>query len=126
VIPGSQHFGGRGACWSFGMGLGRLTSKSLTHTDLHKPNNRVVNVELEHFWCMDEPRANTDSQESPRLGLGGSHHLPHYSILCAWPQDQHSNVILSRDSQVGVSKFPKLGLPQLWGPITLCEDLRSR
>ncbi len=25
---------------------------------------------------------------------------------------------------MGVSKFPKLGLPQLWGHITLCVDLR--
>jgi hypothetical protein len=36
--------GGRGACWSSGMGLGRLTSKSLTHMDPHKPNNRLVSV----------------------------------------------------------------------------------
>jgi hypothetical protein len=52
--------------------------------------------------------------------------VPLYSILCAWPQDQHPNVILSRDSQVGVPKFPKLGFPRLWGPITLCENLRLR
>jgi len=67
-----------------------------------------------------------DSQDSPRPKLGGSHHLPPYSNLCAWPWDQHPNVILSRDSQVGVSKFPKLKLLQLWGPITLCENLRLR
>jgi hypothetical protein len=35
-------------------------------------------------------------------------------------------VFLSRDSQMGVSKFPKLGLPQLWGPITLCADLQLK
>ncbi len=28
------------------------------------------------------------------------------------------------NSQVGVPKFPKLGLSQLWGPITLCADLQ--
>jgi hypothetical protein len=33
---------------------------------------------------------------------------------------------LSRDSQVGVPKFPKWGLPRLWGPITLCTDLWLR
>jgi hypothetical protein len=38
---GSQHFGGRGACWSFKMGLGRLTSNSIIHMDLHKPNKLV-------------------------------------------------------------------------------------
>jgi hypothetical protein len=30
------------------------------------------------------------------------------------------------DSQVGVSKFPKLRLPWLYGAITLCADLQSR
>jgi len=28
--------------------------------------------------------------------------------------------------KLGVPKFPKLGLPQLWKPITLCADLRLR
>jgi hypothetical protein len=31
---------------------------------------------------------------------------------------------LSRDSQVGVPKFPNLGLSQLWGPITFSANLR--
>ncbi len=75
---------------------------------------------------MDEARANTDSQNSPRPGLEGSHHLPPYGILYAWPHGQHSNVILSRDSQVGVPKFPTLGLSQLWIPITLCVNLRLK
>ncbi len=97
------------------MGLGRLTNNLFTHTNLHKPNNKLVSAQLEHFWCQDELRANSDSQDSPRLRLGGSHHLPPYSIFCAWPWDQHPNGILSWDSQVGVPKFPKLGLSQLWG-----------
>jgi len=75
---------------------------------------------------MDKPRANTDSQYSPRPKLGGNHHLPPYSIHCAWPWDQHPNVILSQDSQVKVLKFPQLGPPQLWGLITLCADLQLR
>jgi hypothetical protein len=58
---------------------------------------------------MDEPQANTDSQDSPRPRFGGSHHLPPYSILYAWPHGQHSNVILSRDSQVGTPKTPEIG-----------------
>jgi hypothetical protein len=67
-----------------------------------------------------------DSQDEPQPGLGGSHHLPPYSILYAWPWDSHSNVILSRDSQVGPPKFPKLGLSWLWKPIILCVDLWLR
>jgi hypothetical protein len=70
---------------------------------------------------MDEPQVNMDSQDSPRPGLRGSYHLPPYSILCAWPQGQHLNVILLN---LGVLKFSKLGLSQLWKPITLCADLR--
>jgi hypothetical protein len=53
----------------------------------------------------------------------GSHHLPPYSVLYAWPWDQHPNVILSQDSQMGIHKFPKLGLPWLWRPITLYVNL---
>jgi hypothetical protein len=78
---------------------------------------------MEHFWCMDEPWANTDSQDSRQPKLGGSHHLPPYSILWAWPWVQHPNVILSRRSQVGVPKFPKLRFLQLWRPITFRVDL---
>jgi hypothetical protein len=33
---------------------------------------------------------------------------------------------LSGDSQMGVSKLPKLGLLQFWGPITFCADLQLR
>jgi hypothetical protein len=29
---------------ALGLGLGRLTSKSITHTDLHKPNNKLDSV----------------------------------------------------------------------------------
>jgi hypothetical protein len=58
---------------------------------------------------MDEPRANTDLQNSPRLVLGGSHHLPPYNIFCAWPRNQHPNVILSRDSQVRSLEVLEIG-----------------
>jgi hypothetical protein len=42
--PWLAHFEGRRACWSFRMGLGRLKSKSINHTDLYKPNNKLVSV----------------------------------------------------------------------------------
>jgi hypothetical protein len=94
--------------------------------DLHKPNNKLISAQLEHLWCTDEPWANTDSQDSPRPGLGGNYHLPPYSIVCAWPRDQHPNIILSWDSQVKVPKFPKLRLLQFWRPIILCEEVQLR
>jgi hypothetical protein len=105
----SWHFGSKGACWSSEMGPGQVTSKSIIHVDLHKPKNKLVNTELEHFWSMNEAWANTDSQDSPHPELGGSHHLPLYSTFCAWPRDQHSNVILLHGLQNGSPKIPKIG-----------------
>jgi hypothetical protein len=36
--------GVEGCAGAPGWGLGRMTSKSITHTDLHKLNNKLVNV----------------------------------------------------------------------------------
>ncbi len=58
--------------------------------------------------------------------LGEAITFPPYSIICAWARDQHPNVILSWDSQVGVPKFLKLGLLQLWRPIISFLNLWSR
>jgi hypothetical protein len=72
---------------------------------------------------------NTDTQDSPRPGLGGSHHLPHYSILCATFRGLHPNGSFSRDSRdsrPGVPKSRPAGLPGLWSPITLRADLGSK
>ncbi len=57
--------GVKGRAGAYGWGLGKLTSKSITHMDLHKPNNKLISAQLEHLWCMDEPRANMNSQNSP-------------------------------------------------------------
>ncbi len=96
-----------------GWGLGQMISGSSIHTNLHKPNNKLVSAWLEHFWCMDEPWAYTDSQNSPQRELGGSHHLPLYSIICASPRGLHPNVILSQGSQ-------------FWRLITFCVNLRLK
>jgi hypothetical protein len=69
---------------------------------------------------------NTDTQDSPRPGLGGSHHLPPYSILCSSPRKLHPNGYFSRDSRVGVPKSRQMGFPGLWSPITLRADLGSQ
>jgi len=69
---------------------------------------------------------NTDTQDSPRPGLGGSHHLPPYNILCDSPRSPHPNGYFSRDSRVGVPKSRQMGLPGLWSPITLRENLESQ
>jgi hypothetical protein len=75
---------------------------------------------------LGQATGNSNSQDSPWPGLGRSHHLPSYSIFFFSSQDSHPNGFLSRDSQVGVLKLPKLRLSRLWGPITLCVDLQLR
>ncbi len=44
TFPSSQHFGGRGACWNSGMGVGGLMNSLIIHTNLHKLNNKLVSV----------------------------------------------------------------------------------
>ncbi len=55
-----------------------------------------------------------DTQDSPRPGLRGSHHLPPYSILYSSPPRLHPNGSFSRDSQVGVPKLSRVRVPRLW------------
>jgi hypothetical protein len=50
-----------------------------------------------------------DEQDSPQPELGGSHHLPPYSILCDQSQGLHPNVILSPDSQFGSPEILEIG-----------------
>jgi hypothetical protein len=107
-----------------GWGLWRMISMSIIHMNLHKLNNKLVDAQLEHFWCMDKPWINTDSQNSPRPKLGEKHYLLPYNILCAWPRGLHPNVICPRIPKLGVPKFSKLGLLQLWRPIISCAKLK--
>ncbi len=115
-------FGGKRVCWSSGMGLGRMTSThSLTWT-YTKPNNKLVSALQNTFGARTSHKQirthkthhGLDSPPSP------------YSILRASPRGPHSIGILSRNSQMGVPKLPTLGFPRLWGPITLCANLRLR
>jgi hypothetical protein len=55
-----------------------------------------------------------DTFDSPRPGLGGSHHLPPYSILCSSPPRLHPNGSFSQDSQGEVPKLSRVGIPRIW------------
>ncbi len=52
---------------------------------------------------------NTDTQDSPRPGLEGSHHLPPYSILCGWPRSLHPNGFSLPGLPSGSPKIPPDG-----------------
>ncbi len=64
-----------------------------------------------------------DTLDSPRPGLGGSHHRPPYSILYSSARRLHPNGSFSRDSQSGVSKLSRFRLPGLWAFITSRPEL---
>ncbi len=86
---------------ALGWGLGWMISGSIIHKNLHKPNNKLVSAWLEHFCCIDKPRAYIDSQDSSRFRLRGGHYLPPYSILYACPWGLHPYVVLSQDFEIG-------------------------
>jgi hypothetical protein len=70
---------------------------------------------------LGQATSNTDSLDSPWLGLRGSHHLPPYSILCVSPPHPHPNGFYSQEG--GVPKLSRFGLPSLWELIALGSDL---
>jgi hypothetical protein len=53
-------------------------------------------------------------RDTPRPGLGGSHHLPPYSILCVSPRKLHLNGTFCWDSRNGVPKLSRVEVPGLW------------
>jgi len=78
----------------------------LTHTGLHTTHPKWLVLSWSTFGA-GTATGNTDTQDSPQPGLGGSHHLPPYSILCATFRGLHPNGSFSwdsRDSRPGVPK----------------------
>jgi hypothetical protein len=104
-------------------GTRRNWQASITYMDLHKTNTKW----LVHNWNTSGVRTSHEQLKHTRLTTArtwGSHHLPLYSILCTSPQGPHPNGFLSWDSQVGVPKFPHMGLLRFWRHITWHENLR--
>jgi len=107
-----------------GWGLGQVTSKSIIHNNLHKPNNKLVSAWLEHFWCMDKPWTYTNSQNSPWPRFGEATNFPF--IVHSLPS--HRTYIqmsfCPKILKLEVPNLWKLELLQLWKPITFCVNLR--
>jgi hypothetical protein len=82
-----------------------------------KPTNKLVSSHLETLLVLGQVTGNTNSFDSPRPGLGGSHHLPPYNILCVCPRHLHPDGFLSR-------KLSRFKLPGLWDLITSSSYLR--
>jgi len=56
-------------------------------------------------------------------GLNGTKHTPKSKLTHHGPDLGEATDLLSQDSQVGVPKLSRLGLPQLWGAITFRANL---
>jgi len=74
-----------------------------------------------NFFVHKWPQTYIDSQDPLWPGLGGSHHLPPYSILYDWPRRLHPNVINLETPKWGVPKFLKLGFLPHWRLITFVK-----
>jgi hypothetical protein len=124
-LPASSTKGGwNERAESSGIRLGRGTSYLVTRSCIqNQPTSWLVHIR-NILGVENKPRATLDSLNSPRPGLGGSHHLPPYSILCVTSPHLHPNGSFSRDSQNGIPKLSRFGLPGLWTFITSCSDLR--
>jgi hypothetical protein len=97
----------------------------ISHESASKTNHKRVSSHSGTPLGVGTSHGHLDSLDSPRPGLGGSHHLPPYSILCVRPRRLHPNGTFSRDSQNGVPKLSRFGLLELWATITSRLDLRS-
>jgi hypothetical protein len=97
----------------------------ISHESASKTNHKQVSSHSGTPLGVGTNHGHLDSLDSPRPGLGGSHHLPPYSILYIRPRRLHPNGFLSRDSQSGVPKLSRFGLLGLWTTITSRPDLRS-
>jgi hypothetical protein len=108
------------------LGLDYKEGQLFSYSVLHQTNHKLVSSPLETLLVLGQAKGNTDlldSLDSPRPRLEGSHHLPPYSILCVAPLHPHPNGFYSRDSQGGVPKLSRFGLPGLWELITPSSDL---
>jgi len=125
VLPSSQHFEGKRGVLELQDGT-RQIDKQFTYS--HEPAQNQTSWLVCSWSTLVHKRTM------------GNHGLTTFTTARTWGKPPPSPLNyplclaigpapkchLSRDSQVGVSKFPKLGFPQFWGLITLCEDLQLR
>jgi hypothetical protein len=101
-----------------------MRDKLLSYSVLHSKPTTSWLVRIWNTFGVGTSHGQPWTHYGPDSGVGGSHHLPPYSILCITPPHPHLNGSLSRDSQSGVSKLSRFGLPGLWAFITSLPDLR--
>ncbi len=97
------------------MGLGRVDKlHSLTHACTQPTQGGQCIVRT--FLVLGRATGNTDIQDSPRPRLGGSHHLPPYSILYTSPRSPHPNGFSLSGLLRGSPKIAPTGTPTTLEP----------
>jgi hypothetical protein len=127
MLLGSQHFGGRGACWSFRMGLGK-NDKQLIHSLGFAQTKQHVGPCI--VWALlsvktshEQPWTHKTHKTSHGPDLGKPPPSPLYYSL-RLPTGATSKWHFIPGLPSGNLGIPTTGLPRLWGPITSCADLR--
>ncbi len=77
------------------MGLGRIDKLHFLTWAYTKPTQASQCI-VGALLVLGKATGDSDSQDSPQPKVGGSHHLPPYSILCPSPRGPHPNGILSK------------------------------
>ncbi len=97
------------------MGLGKFDKlHSLTQacTQPTQSGQCIVGAPL----VLGRATGNMDTQDSPRPELGGSHHLPPYSILCTFPRSLHPNGFSLSGLLNGSLEIAPMGTPATLEP----------
>ncbi len=97
---------GRGACQK-SQDQTRKRDQKIKLEFASKTNHKVVSSHSRTPLGVGTSHGHFDTQDSPRPGLKGNHHLPPYSILCNAQRGLHPNGSFSQDSQVGVPKLSR-------------------
>ncbi len=117
--------GVEGRVGALGWDQEELTSFTHSHEPAHNPH-KVVSAQLEHLWCQDEPRTTRTHQIHHGLELREVTTFPFIGYYVDGHGAYIQMVFFSWDSRVGLLKQRRLGLSQLWSPITLRTNFRSR
>ncbi len=126
MLPGLQHFGRvEGCVGALGWDQEELTSFTYSYGSAQN-QHKVVSAQLEHFWCQDEPRATHINKTHHSLDLGEATTSPLIVYFMPFHEAHIQMAFCPRIPKEGVPKLPKLGLLQLWVPITSCANLGLR
>jgi hypothetical protein len=98
---------GRGSCWKPRDSTRKRDYLSLCES-ASKNQPQEVSLVFETPLGVGTSHGHLNTQDSPRPRLGGSHHLPPYSILCNSQWRLHPNGTNSWDSRNGVPKLSRL------------------